>query len=405
MKTVLLITENFPWLPGEQFLEDEVRYWAEAENVELTIAPLNRHDQPRKVPNAVKVELFLANTPLTLQHIVRGISSALFWREVASLVHRRNLSRAALKGAVRATAGVQRVLAALATHRKRYDLIYSYWNDIAAYAAVLAKRTGQCSSVVSRAHRFDLYEDQRSGSNLPLKRQLIAEFDRVFVVSDAGRNYALRTFGNSHVEVSRLGVPVDKRRSLPSPASSLRALSISNCLPVKRIDRIIDAIVAFARSHPEMDVEWVHFGDGPLRTGLSRRAAESSRGISNVHITFAGGVRNEELRRRVAAEAWDIFINASESEGIPVSIMEALSFEIPAIATDVGGVSELVDRSSGMLVSPQASGHDIARSLERGLARMKSLGYRSACKEKIRSEFNAELNYRAFVRTCIGIIG
>jgi glycosyltransferase involved in cell wall biosynthesis len=46
----------------------------------------------------------------------------------------------------------------------------------------------------------------------------------------------------------------------------------------------------------------------------------------------------------------DLFINVSETEGIPVSIMEAMSFGIPCIATNVGGVNEIVNNTNGFLV-------------------------------------------------------
>lgn len=47
----------------------------------------------------------------------------------------------------------------------------------------------------------------------------------------------------------------------------------------------------------------------------------------------------------------DVFINLSTNEGVPVSIMEAISFDIPIVATDVGGTSEIVTDETGILVS------------------------------------------------------
>jgi glycosyltransferase involved in cell wall biosynthesis len=51
----------------------------------------------------------------------------------------------------------------------------------------------------------------------------------------------------------------------------------------------------------------------------------------------------------------DVFINVSSSEGVPVSIMEAMSFGIPAIATDAGGNREIVNSSSGFLIPVDCS--------------------------------------------------
>ncbi|NCO54621.1 MAG: glycosyltransferase, partial [Bacteroidetes bacterium] len=49
----------------------------------------------------------------------------------------------------------------------------------------------------------------------------------------------------------------------------------------------------------------------------------------------------------------DLFINVSESEGIPVSIMEALSAGIPVIATNVGGTNEIVNNDVGFLIDKE----------------------------------------------------
>ena len=43
----------------------------------------------------------------------------------------------------------------------------------------------------------------------------------------------------------------------------VRILAVSFCVPVKRIDRIMDGVVEFARKRPDIYVEWFHFGDGP----------------------------------------------------------------------------------------------------------------------------------------------
>ena len=60
----------------------------------------------------------------------------------------------------------------------------------------------------------------------------------------------------------------------------------------------------------------------------------------------------------------DLFINVSSSEGIPVSIMEALSFGIPVIATNVGGVPEIIqDSKNGILLDVNCSAGEIADAI------------------------------------------
>ena len=63
-----------------------------------------------------------------------------------------------------------------------------------------------------------------------------------------------------------------------------------------------------------------------------------------------GHYPNEELLRYYGSNHVDLFINTSSTEGVPVSIMEAQSFGIPVIATDTGGVKEVVTEGTGSLL-------------------------------------------------------
>lgn len=60
----------------------------------------------------------------------------------------------------------------------------------------------------------------------------------------------------------------------------------------------------------------------------------------------------------------NLFVNVSTTEGIPVSIMEALSFGVPVIATKVGGVPEIIeDGENGFLLAAEISAADVARKI------------------------------------------
>ena len=71
---------------------------------------------------------------------------------------------------------------------------------------------------------------------------------------------------------------------------------------------------------------------------------------SNIKFEFKGFVPNLEVLEYYGNNSIDLFINVSESEGIPVSIMEAISYGIPILATDVGGTSEIVTPQTGILI-------------------------------------------------------
>jgi glycosyltransferase involved in cell wall biosynthesis len=106
--------------------------------------------------------------------------------------------------------------------------------------------------------------------------------------------------------------------------------------PVKRISTIVNAI-----SKLKIKLNWVHFGDGDEYTIILDLIKKMDNPLINCKLM--GAYSNDRVLEEYSKNHYDIFINVSESEGIPVSIMEAMSFGKIIIATDVGGTSEIVE--------------------------------------------------------------
>ncbi len=104
-------------------------------------------------------------------------------------------------------------------------------------------------------------------------------------------------------------------------------------------------------------LRWVHFGDGPTRSDVARAA---SRLPSNVRWCLAGHIDHSELLDYYKRHKVDLFVSLSANEGLPVSIMEAISFGIPVLASSVNGVPEIVNPSTGRLVKMDDSLDTIA---------------------------------------------
>ena len=113
------------------------------------------------------------------------------------------------------------------------------------------------------------------------------------------------------------------------------------------------------------------------------------------NVTFAGNIDNKDLLNLYQTSKVDLLIQNSItrfglSEGIPVSIMEAMAHGIPVIATDCGGTKELVDGKSGILVNqndPEAVSNAIIRLLSNPEYR-RQIG--DAGREKVVLDFNAK---------------
>jgi glycosyltransferase involved in cell wall biosynthesis len=190
---------------------------------------------------------------------------------------------------------------------------------------------------------------------LELERALARVSDRLLGVSQATVDDLVR-LGVAPAEkfsVLPLGLDLDP---LARPDESLRAASrdelrvgaeeillafVGRIVPIKRLDLLLPALAQARESEPRLRLAVV--GDGDERPRLERQAAEL--GIAG-DVLFLGYRR--ELRPIFAAA--DIAVLSSDNEGTPVSLIEAAAAGLPAVATDVGGVREVVTGDTGIVV-------------------------------------------------------
>ncbi|MNP15285.1 Glycosyltransferase Gtf1 [compost metagenome] len=135
-----------------------------------------------------------------------------------------------------------------------------------------------------------------------------------------------------------------------------RIVSCSRLEDVKRVDKIVE-ILSIVEQH-NVDIEWTHIGGGKNFNKIKKL---SNKKIKKVNVELLGNISNAEVIKFYKENSVDLFINVSSSEGLPVSIMEAISFGIPCIATDVGGTAEIIiDGESGNLISNDFKIEDVA---------------------------------------------
>jgi len=232
-------------------------------------------------------------------------------------------------------------------------LLYFYWGM--RWSQFIPLINTNILKIVIRFHGSDLYEETNN-NYIPYRRIQIELADKLVVISQQGMSYLSTKypFAGHKAFISRLGTvdyginSVKERRNQPKTI-----VSCSNLVPVKRVHLIIDILKHF----PE-PVNWIHFGDGIEKD----RILDSCKTLpENVSWTLHGSTDHDELMRFFRSNPIDLFINVSSSEGIPVSVMEALSFGIPVVATDVGGTRELVDNSVGRLLPMSFNSQSVAK--------------------------------------------
>jgi glycosyltransferase involved in cell wall biosynthesis len=117
---------------------------------------------------------------------------------------------------------------------------------------------------------------------------------------------------------------------------------------------------------------------------------------SQVKFEFKGQKSNSDLLNWYKEKSPEVFINVSSTEGVPVSIMEAMAHSIPAIATNVGGNGEIVTNESGMLLSANPEPMEIREAILK-FVEMNPEDFnncRTGAYQMWKGKYNAESNYK-----------
>lgn len=226
--------------------------------------------------------------------------------------------------------------------------LYSFWLTRGAYTIANYNKKYSCiKKIVSRAHGYDLYSERNSVDYLPFRKYINTNLDQIHFISEDGLGYFTKRYkpNNSSSEklISKLGTfNSEYVKKKIHNKNKICIASCSSVIPIKRLDLIIDVI-----SYINIDVEWIHIGAGKEQKKIQLYATKKLNGRS---FKLLGHIDNSQILETYLKYDVDFLINMSDSEGIPVSIMEAMSIGIPIIARDVGGIKEVVGKKTGLLL-------------------------------------------------------
>lgn len=386
-RELVVVTGSFPYGSYADFLSDEIEFLAH-EFEQVTVVPTKPSGDLQPVPPNVAVDLGLTDTRSRMRRIRSLLRLSSLLLVVQELVrhpqnwHPRMMIRLVLN------VGQFQAVKEWAKGRSSPDVAYTFW--LAPTTAGLAEAWTTCP-VISRVHGGDLYWERYDPAGIPLQRRAIEQSAWVASVSSAGHDYLQARYPDLQhkIRVARLGITNSIGVAPPSTDGTVRIISVSSLTAVKRPVRIAQSVSEFSRV--VQSVEWHHFGDGPLQDDVLSQLRSAPASLS-VHLH--GAVGHDELLQTVATGPWDVFINLSESEGVPVSLMEAQSAGIPVVATNVGGTSEVVDDQHNVLVPSSATPHEVAQAIAKCLDMPTDL--RNTRRHHWEHNFSAEVNYRKF---------
>lgn len=284
--------------------------------------------------------------------------------------------------------------------------VMSAWFNASAYAAAKLKQKKIVLFTMSWAHAFEIDPERNNYVGLSLDSYKHYYLNKIVFISQIMKNKYLSKLKENNgkvnsekTEVLYLGSEkkdkgtVNKVTSLDD-SECFHLASCSGVNEIKRIDLILQALSKWNKKR----IKWTHLGGGPLLDDMLKEAEKINSINSNVIIEFRGKMSNEQVHAFYSNTYVDLFINTSRLEGLPISIMEAMSYGIPVVATNVGGTSEIVNDRNGFLLDPNPTSVEICKALEQyyDLPKKDQIRYRNEALLQWESHFNAEKNLNDF---------
>jgi glycosyltransferase involved in cell wall biosynthesis len=291
-----------------------------------------------------------------------------------------------------------RVLAAVRrlVRERGIDIVHAHDYKTDLLALVLARQEGVIP--LATAHGWTGHTRRERWLYYPLDRRLLARFPRLIAVS-----------GQIRAELVRAGAPPERVRVVlngidhiafrrdPGLRRSARERfgladgewaigAVGRLAPQKRFDVLLQAFARLRRRH--LPVRLLVAGEGELRGALT---AEVRRLGVDGACRFLGHVADV----RPFHHALDVLAQASDYEGTPNAVLEAMALETPVVATDVGGTCELLAHGVHGLLVPPRDPEALAAGIEASLAERAAATLRAAA---ARARIEADLSFEARTR-------
>lgn len=369
-KILILLTESYPYGKNtEAFLEPEIEISSKYFD-EVYIVPSSRGKRDKD-----KREIYMENVyvspvmrePLLIE-CIKSIPYILkhrgFWQDIKmlkknALIRKVSVWKKLIYAILTETAILRHFIKLAFKIEKNASIaIYSYWLFGEAGGAIAIKKLFNNNKliVIARGHGTDVVGYRSIKYYSPLKKYYLDELDLVFPISNKGKELIIESYHKYKIKTRNiyrkihpihLGVEIIDEIENHSEHNKVvfTILSCSLLIPVKRVHLIAEGL----RNIKNKKIKWIHLGGGQLLESIKKKCKE--RLGPNISFHFKGTLSRESVIDFYNKNYIHLFINVSSSEGIPVSMMEAFSFSIPAIATNVGGVSELChDGINGFLI-------------------------------------------------------
>jgi glycosyltransferase involved in cell wall biosynthesis len=250
---------------------------------------------------------------------------------------------------------------------RRIDIVHAHDYKTDLLALLLARAEGVIP--VTTAHGWTGHSWRERRLYYPVDKQLIRRFKFVIAVSDQIKSDLVRAgVASSRIRVVLNGIdPAAFRRDRAQEASARQALGVSpNEIVVvaagrlesqKRFDLLIEACAVLRRRHPGLRL--LIAGEGSLRRELEALANRDLPGACTL-LGHCGDIRPLH-------HAANLFVQSSDYEGTPNSVLEAMALETPIVATAAGGTAQVAVHGIHALIVPPGDVPSLASAMDRAI--------------------------------------
>ena len=293
-------------------------------------------------------------------------------------------------------------IASLYAKTSEKKIFYSFWLNNCALALALLKFNQKVENAryYGRAHGTDLFEERVPVmKRIPFRAFQLKYLDKVVSVSQRGTDYLKAKYPNwaEKVSTSYLGT----RNNGIGLFDTNSKFTIVSCAKIRNIKRI--HLIPKILMNLEFPIRWIHVGgecEGDSTLALFREnISELKKVNSRVEINLLGDLVYDDVLKLYTQQSVNLFLSVSETEGLPVSMMEAISFGVPIMATNVGGCNEIVTAKTGVLIDKEFDPIKVAKLItDFKQSEMNGSVFRAGVVNFWKENFDSDLNYSRFTQ-------
>ena len=359
-----LITREYPYGAGEPFVEEEViRLMAHGP---VIVVPAGESDgRLRELPSGAQLDRSLMDKGWSgvLRPTILFPMLGAFLREILespSLLIRPRALFAVLVYWIRGSRTVDWLRNTV--QGRAVELALCFWSNAESFGMAMGLKDRKDVVLLCRSHRFDVWASENPYGHLPFRRVIMTHCTRSLPSSQRAAEHLRKLFPRAAQRIREVPLAVDRPLD-PDPLrkrDDIVVLTCSTARPVKRLDLVARSIRSAALADQGRQWTWIHLGQG-----MDLIRAETTARPANLTVELPGPVPRMEVFRYLKERQPDVFVNLSRSEGVPVSIMEALSMGVPVVATAAGGTAELVDDQVGAILPVEIGAEEAGAAILR----------------------------------------